>query len=154
MKSLLLAGLFLGVAFADNYPRQPGIDVQHYIFRVTLSDTTDEIAGETTVRVRLVQGGVRQMALDLAQPMTVDGVTAGGAAVRFERAQDRLLLPLDGPPGSLREFTIRYHGVPAGGLKIVQNRYGERCFSAPTGRIWRTSGSPQSIIRTIRRPAN
>ncbi|HLH20291.1 MAG TPA: M1 family metallopeptidase [Bryobacteraceae bacterium] len=128
MKSLLLAGLFLGVAFADNYPRQPGIDVQHYIFRVTLSDTTDEIAGETTVRVRLVQGGVREMALDLAQPMTVDGVTAGGAAARFERAGDRLLLPLDGPPGSLREFTIRYHGVPAGGLKIVRNRYGERCF--------------------------
>ena len=32
---------------ADNYPRQPGVDVQSYTFRVTLSDDTDEIAGET-----------------------------------------------------------------------------------------------------------
>ncbi len=135
MKSLLLAALFLGAAFADNYPRQPGVDVQHYVFRITLSDTSDEIAGETTVRVRLVQDGVRQIALDLAQPMTVEGVTAGGAApikeaapVRFERAGDRLLLPVDGAAGSLREFTVRYHGVPAGGLKILRNRYGERCF--------------------------
>jgi aminopeptidase N len=128
MKALLLAGLFLGAAFADNYPRQPGIDVQHYVFRITLSDASDEIAGETTVRVRIAQEGVGRMALDLGQAMKVDGVTADGAAVHFERAQDRLLLAIDGATGSLREFTIRYHGVPADGLKILQNKYGERCF--------------------------
>ena len=41
-------------AVADNYPRQPGIDVQHYIFRVTLSDDNDEITGETTVAIKFV----------------------------------------------------------------------------------------------------
>ena len=31
---------------ADQYPRQPGVDAQHYIFRLTLRDDTDEISGE------------------------------------------------------------------------------------------------------------
>lgn len=127
MRPLLL--LALGAcAFADTYPRQPGIDVQHYIFRVTLRDDSDEISGETTVRVRVVEAGVSHLALDLADPMRVDAVTAQGGAVRFERSGDRLTLPLAAPAGSLREFTVRYHGTPAGGLKITQNKYGERCF--------------------------
>lgn len=128
MKSLLLLAL-CGWAFADSYPRQPGIDVQHYIFRVTLRDDTDEIAGETTVRVRVVREGVTRLALDLADAMHVDGVTAGGGAVAFEHSGGRLSVPVaETTAGGLREFTVRYHGTPAGGLKIVRNKYGERCF--------------------------
>jgi aminopeptidase N len=127
MRSLLLLVLS-ACAFADNYPRQPGIDVQHYIFRVSLRDDSNEIAGETTVRVRIVQEGISRLVLDLADPMHVDAVTTGGAAVAFEHSGGRLTLPLSAPSGTVREFTIRYHGAPAGGLKITQNKYGERCF--------------------------
>jgi aminopeptidase N len=127
MKSLLLLALCV-CALADNYPRQPGIDVQHYIFRVTLRDDSNEIAGETTVRVRVIQAGTSRLALDLADPMQVDAVTSQGAAVAFEHSSGKLILPLSAPAGSLREFTVRYHGTPSGGLKIVQNKYGERCF--------------------------
>src|SRR5437763_63459 len=56
MRPLLLAALALSALRADTYPRQPGIDVQHYIFRVTLADDTDEIAGETTVSVHAKEG--------------------------------------------------------------------------------------------------
>ena len=127
MKAALLL-VVCWCALADNYPRQPGIDVQHYIFRVTLRDDSNEIAGETTVRLRVVGEGVSRVALDLAQTMHVDGVSAGGAAVTFDHAEDRLTLPVAAPAGSLHEFTVRYHGTPAGGLKILQNKYGERCF--------------------------
>ena len=127
MRPLLL--LALGAcAFADNYPRQPGIDVQHYIFRVTLRDDSSEISGETTVRVRVVEAGVSHLALDFADAMHVDAITSQGAAVAFEHTGGRITLPLAAPAGSLREFTIRYHGTPAGGLKITHNKYGERCF--------------------------
>jgi aminopeptidase N len=127
MRPLLLLAL-CACALADNYPRQPGIDVQHYIFRVTLRDDSNEIAGETTVRVWVTQAGVSRLALDLADSMQVDGVTSQGAPVEFRHSAGRLTLPLAAPAGSVREFNVRYHGTPAGGLKITQNKYGERCF--------------------------
>jgi hypothetical protein len=68
MRKLAATGLALCVSlvFADTYQRQPGVDVQHYIFGVTLSDETDEIAGETRVTVRFVQDGMTEFWLDLA----------------------------------------------------------------------------------------
>jgi aminopeptidase N len=128
MRALWLVGLCACGALADQYPRQPGIDVQHYIFRVTLRDDSNEIAGATTVRVRVTQAGVARLVLDLAQAMNVDGVDGDGGAAAFEHRDNRLTMPLAAPAGSVREFTIRYHGVPAGGLKILNNKYGERCF--------------------------
>jgi aminopeptidase N len=122
-------------AFADNYPRQNGIDAQHYVLRVTLNDDNNAIVGETTVTFRFVSGGVHEIALDLASAkdgkgMTVDTVSSGNAAVTFSHQNDRLVLALSSLPkaGELRDFTIRYHGVPADGLRIVKNKYGDRCF--------------------------
>jgi aminopeptidase N len=134
--SLFALALFLAPPLAaDNYPRQPGIDVQSYIFRITLSDDTDEIVGETTVDVRFVQDGLPSFSLDLATPangkgMTVSSVTSDGAAVPFTHRNDRLLITLPAPAkaGQRRAFTIQYRGVPAGGLNIGKNRYGERTF--------------------------
>ena len=37
---------------ADTYPRQPGVDALHYVFRLTISDLNNEIAGKSTVTVR------------------------------------------------------------------------------------------------------
>src|ERR1041384_2960706 len=124
MRKLLLFGI-CAVLWADTYPRQPGIDVQHYVFRVTLSDDTDLIAGETTVTVRFVKDGVTQVGLDLAASMTVSEVSAP-----FRRDGDRLAITLPSAPaaGELRNFTIKYRGVPAAGLKILKNKYGDRCF--------------------------
>jgi aminopeptidase N len=123
---------------ADTYPRQPGIDVRHYEFHLSLSDETDSISGETTVEFRIVQGGVRALALDLAQPklavpgrgMTVDGVTESGAPLHFEHSADRLRIPLvpPGRAGERRQVVVRYHGVPAAGLLIAPNKYGDRSF--------------------------
>jgi aminopeptidase N len=130
MKSLILLGLAACSLTADTYPRQPGIDVQHYIFRVTLADDTDRLAGETTVAVRFVQAGVTRVALDLGAAMTVGAVTLDGAPVQFQHEGDRLAIVLPAAPaaGELRRITIRYGGAPSGGLKILKNKYGERCF--------------------------
>ncbi len=137
MKKLLLlaAAACAPLLFADNYPRQPGIDVDHYIFRVALSDQSAEISGDATISVRFVDAGVTQVVFDLAMPaagkgMTVDQVTSGGAAVPYLHRDDRLRIGLAVSParGELREFNIKYHGVPADGLKILKNKYGDRCF--------------------------
>jgi aminopeptidase N len=132
LHAILLCALQLA---ADTYPRQPGIDARHYIFKLTLSDDTDEIVGESTVEFRFVQDGVTEVALDLASAaggkgMTVTEVSSAGAPVEFTHQSDRLIVKLASPPhaGNLRQFTIRYHGVPANGLRIGTNKYGERTF--------------------------
>jgi aminopeptidase N len=132
----VLAGA-ASAAHADTYPRQPGVDVLHYAFRLTLSDDTDAIEGEATVTVRLA-AGVAELSLDLAQPkadapdrgMTVTGVTEAGAALRCEHAGDRLrvLLGREATEGERREIVVRYRGVPAGGLLIGPNKHGDRTF--------------------------
>lgn len=122
MRYLVLSVLVATALRADSYPRQPGIDVQHYVFRVTLSDDTDEIAGEATVTVR-VKEGVHELALDLAAPMVVSDVSAP-----YRREANRVVVMLPAAAGELRAVTVKYRGKPAGGLKILNNRYGERCF--------------------------
>jgi aminopeptidase N len=136
MKRLLAAlVLCVPVLLADSYPRQPGVDVQHYVFRVTLSDDTDEIAGETTVTLRFVTGGLTEFHLDLASAangkgMAVAEVTSGGRAAKHSHEADRLTIELAPPPkaGELRDFTVKYRGTPASGLRFVKNKFGERCF--------------------------
>jgi aminopeptidase N len=124
-------------AQADTYPRQPGVDVLHYSFRLGLSDETDAIEGEATVAARLA-AGVAEVSLDLAQPkadrpdrgMTVASATEAGAPLRFEHAGDRLRVFLARPAkgGERREIVVRYRGAPGSGLLIAPNKHGERTF--------------------------
>src|SRR5438093_687902 len=118
------------LAHADTYPRQPGVDAWHYIFRIELSDTSPEITAEATVDLRVTRDDVREIALDLASTangkgMTVTAVTSGGQPVRFTHANNRLTLDRGETPHAV--FTIAYHGVPANGLRLLRNKYGEWC---------------------------
>jgi aminopeptidase N len=134
--TLLSLALTAPPAVADTYPRQPGIDAQHYVFRLTLRDDTDEIAGEATAEMKFVQDGVTECALDLASPtqagkgMTVSSVTVGGEAVKYVHERDRLRITVDPPSkaGEIRKFTVSYKGAPASGLRIGPNKYRERTF--------------------------
>lgn len=128
------AGAF---ASADTYPRQP-IDVEHYRFALTLSDTTDRIRGEATVRARWLASGVATVALDLANEtparsgkgMTVQRVARGSQPLAFTHTADRLVITL--PEASrdrqVVELSVVYEGVPADGLQIKPNRHAERTF--------------------------
>lgn len=127
--------LFVPLGLADNYPRQPGIDAQHYTFRVALSDASDEVTGEATVDLRFVQAGITQVFLDLTSAsagkgMTVTEVTSQGAALAFQHLTDRLAIRLASAPalGERRQFTVKYHGVARDGLHIANNKFGERTF--------------------------
>jgi aminopeptidase N len=125
----LVALILTGFAWADTYPRQTSIDAQHYVFRLTLSDDTDEIAGEASVTVRLLRPDVKEFSLDLASGMTVTSVISGSVNVPFTHQSDRLNITLAPAPGDLRTVTIHYHGIPAGGLRIGTNRYNDRTFN-------------------------
>ena len=130
---LVAAALLAAVdSHADTYPRQPAIDIVHYVFRLAVEDASDRIAGEATVTFRIVQP-VGELVLDLKSPadgkgMTVSTTTIAGAAASFKHASDRLHIPL--PPaakaGEELQAVIKYSGVPADGLRLIKNIYGER----------------------------
>ena len=120
------------VVHADTYPRQSGVDAIHYIFRLSFNDANDEIAGESTVTLKLA-AGVSEVFLDLASAtggkgMTVAAVTVGGKPVQFVHQADRLRVPLPKAAGAGEEIAIgvTYRGVPAQGLRLINNIHGER----------------------------
>lgn len=120
-------------ASADTYPRQPDVDAIHYVFRLTLTDASDEIQGVSTATVRFRKAGVTEFALDLASAssgkgMTVASVTHDGQPVRFTHEANRLkvTLPRPSPADEDLSFTITYRGVPAGGLRLINNIHGDR----------------------------
>ena len=51
--------------FSDNYPKNPKIDAINYVFKMELSDDTDEIVCETTIDVRFLDEGIKELRLDL-----------------------------------------------------------------------------------------
>jgi aminopeptidase N len=138
MRAFVIAASFLGAVVAlaaDTYPRQAGVDAQHYAFKLTLLTTdSNEITGEATVRLRIVSPETREALLDFATPlpegmgMTVTAVTRNGTSVPFTHTNNHLRLPVDGVrAGEDATFTIAYHGIPANGLRLLNNIHGDRC---------------------------
>ena len=137
VRSVLLAGFAVvgaavAGAHADTYPRQPGVDAIHYVFRLTFNDSNDEIAGDSSARLKLA-AGVAEVFLDLtsvtgAKGMNVAAVTVGGKPVQFAHQVDRLRVPLPKPANAGEEIVVgvSYRGVPAQGLRIINNIHGER----------------------------
>ena len=127
--------LALPLGALDTYPRQPGVKVEHYVFALELSDTSDEIRGEATVTIRFTKDGLTSFFLDLATPangkgMTTTGVVSDSVALRYTHSANRLTITLPRPSkaSELRRFTVRYSGVPADGLRVGVNKYNERAF--------------------------
>lgn len=130
---LIAIGVLLTCAttYADTYPRQPGIDAIHYVFRLSVDDSSNRIAGETTFTLRLTQT-VPEVVLDLTSAvdgkgMTVSDVVAAGRSVTFRHAADRLHVPLPAArAGEELQVVVTYSGVPANGLRLIENIHGER----------------------------
>ena len=136
LAALLLSGL-CPQALADSYPRQPGIDVHGYVFRIEVKDDTPAIGAEADVDLAFKTDGVRELWLDLVGPspdgrtgMTVSSVTSGAESLAFthEGGRIRVQLGANGKAGDRRRVTIRYAGVPADGLVIGPNKHFERVF--------------------------
>ena len=115
---------------------QPGVDVLNYDFALTLSDSTNQINGETTIR--FTRADDRQSVwFDLIEAKS-DSARSGmrvrevrlpnGKTVPFSHRNDRVFINLPPAPGQPTEVVIRYEGTPARGLIISRNKFNERTF--------------------------
>ena len=138
MKLLLsvFASVFLTICFGkDPYPRNEAIDVQHYVFNLKLNDSTNQIYGKASITILfkkpvdsfeldLVEKGARGFGMEVAYVMTSNRI------LKFTHQNGRLKIQIDTPPksGESRTYDISYVGIPAEGLVIGKNKFGDRGF--------------------------
>jgi aminopeptidase N len=132
MRLLIRGILFLLLAapgFADNYVRQPNVDIIHYEISVELSDAPDSIVGMTRIHVRMRNDGVSGMRLDFSG-MQVDEVRVRGARRNYRYCDGGLSFSFGRKylRNEIAIVEVRYHGKPDSGLLILKNHYGRRVF--------------------------
>ncbi len=134
--SIIVAPLFAGsLVPAAAQPVPEPVDVTRYTFDLTLTDASNRIDGAAEVTIRFTEEDVSSFALDLVghngeTGMTVESVTRGGTPLAYTHRNNVLRIDLADPAGigALRAYNIEYHGVPADGLIISENMYGDRTF--------------------------
>ena len=121
---------------ANDY-KNPSIDVEHYDFKVKLTDADDHIEGDAIIIVKLLKNS-STVALDLTQKnsagkgMVVSAVKDKGQNLNFTQNQNILKINLPGNTnaGDEKELEIVYAGVPSDGMIISKNKFGKRTFFA------------------------
>jgi aminopeptidase N len=114
-------------------------DVLHYHFNLELSDRSDTIKGKASIRIKATES-FSSFVLDFAKgkngkEMKVQNVfrqNSESEKLEFDLSNDKLAITLPAAlkKGEERELVIFYSGVPADGLIITKNKYGDRTFFA------------------------
>ena len=115
-------------------PQVKLLDVQHYRFSLALKDDTDRIEGSAEIKLRFKQSS-NVFFLDLVKNkagkgMEVSGVTLENKPLAFSHQDERLsiTLPQASQAGQELNIVVQYAGVPADGLIIDANKFGDRTF--------------------------
>ena len=133
---LLAAVIAPYMAYADNYPKNLNIDIKHYAFSLTLSESTDVIKTKANITFLLKKENIRQLRLDLVNKKEIDGkgmlvlkVESNGILLKYIHKDDVLLVDLTSISTNIdHSVTIEYEGIPRDGMFIGPNKYGDRSF--------------------------
>ena len=129
---------FIILTTAFNYSfAQSNIDVIHYKFEIELSNQSDTIKGRTFVSVQFLEPA-NKFWLNLTSPtgkgkgMMAYLVKENNKTVTSAHSHDSLSITLKktAKKNEIRTFEILYQGIPADGLIIAKNKYGDRTFFA------------------------
>jgi aminopeptidase N len=131
--------LFVSLALSGqaDYKPDPLVDVIHYSFNIGLSDSSDSITGLADVEINF-KGSVSSFSLDLknvnqsGKGMKISHVSLNGSDVTWTHSENKLRVtpPVPEINGSHVGLEISYSGIPADGLIISKNKFGDRTFFA------------------------
>ena len=127
----------IGVGAKDGYKRNPNVDIIHYDFSISVSDTNNIIYGHTMITVDFT-GSVNTLEFDLrnkgtdGKGMTIKNIAFDAGSIKWVHTANRIFITLVKPAkkDSRGVFTIDYSGIPSDGLIISDNRFGRRTFFA------------------------
>ena len=135
---VLLAVFLLAVNRAQgqhHHERYENIDILHYHFDLHLHEKSDEIQGTAYIKFKSLKQ-FKFCSFDLVnqtdndEGMQVQSVLYQGNEINFihENSQLTLEFPAQLNTGDTVEIVINYLGIPADGLIISKNKYGDRTF--------------------------
>lgn len=126
------------LASADGYPINQNIDIKHYSFTLNLSDSSNEIIGNTIITLQFKKAGIQSVRLDFANQsierqgkgMKIDAVLLNNQSLTYVHEKDELIIQLPSPStaGAEIQISVQYHGVPFDGLRIGATKFGDRSF--------------------------
>jgi len=132
--SLVLCPFFISAQSPAYNPQINTLDVQHYRFNLTLKDDTDRIEGLAEITLRFKKAS-NSFALDLVNKnkdkgMEVSAVTYNSTTLPFQHTNDKLNITLPKAIAAGEDITlsVQYTGIPADGLIIDANKFGDRTF--------------------------
>jgi len=122
-------------AHRDRDQPDPGVDILGYVFHIEITDQTNSIRAHALVNVSLVDDRTQRLHLNLVRKsgekgMVVSSVRMQDSDLTFTHRHDDLIIDLPHEARSLTSFTIEisYDGIPADGLIISENKFGDRTF--------------------------
>ncbi len=116
----------------DLYPKNPNIDIQNYVFSLTLNDENNSIKGEAEVTL-VFKSEPQAFELDLVGPkdkfgMTISSIREGSESIEYTFSNDKIRLQPQNKTGQKHTYTIQYKGMPERGLVIDTTKFGARSF--------------------------
>jgi aminopeptidase N len=123
------------VSASDGYSRNFNADVLHYEFTIVLNDSTNFIEGKALIEV-LFKNDSENISFDLTSAgssgkgMKITGISVNGNDATWKHEEGKLDLHFKSPvkKNDTVEIVIEYKGLPADGLVISNNKYGNRTF--------------------------
>jgi len=110
------------------------IDVQKYVFQIALNDSTNVIEVEANITI-LFKKPLQSFSLDLINKdslnngMKITQILEGGKDVHFDHSNNKILIYSNVQKSeTIKNFIIKYHGIPKDGLIISKNKFGDRTF--------------------------
>ncbi len=121
-----IAAAVIAVALATG-----AMDVQHYSLNLHVDPATKSLHGVVETRAKLVANPPTQVALDLSDALTVDGVTVGGKPADFQHQHDQIVIAVKEQPerGKPLSIVVTYHGTPRGKGFTFAERNGQPAIS-------------------------
>jgi aminopeptidase N len=137
LSAILLLSLPATLFCTGNSKRNDNLDIQRYVFAITINDSSDLIQATATISLTITRP-TDSLRFDLrsvrpdGKGMRVVSVSVNSQPVGWRHSNDKIAVasPALLTVGSTLFVTVVYEGVPADGLLISANRFGNRSFFA------------------------